>query len=92
MEKASENLTAAGEDPGGFLTVAQAAQSCGLSRSSVYEACKNKLLAHYRMSGTDRRGNILIRPADLDRFIESRRVEAGEVPAPRRFRFTHRRP
>jgi excisionase family DNA binding protein len=66
----------------GFLTVSQAAKAANLSCSSIYEACERKLLAHYRMSGTGRRGKILIRPADLAAFIESRRVEAGETRSP----------
>jgi hypothetical protein len=62
-----------------FLTVAQAAKAAHISPSSIYEACDRKLLAHHRMSGTGRRGKILIRPEDLAAFIASCRVEVGET-------------
>jgi hypothetical protein len=72
-----------------FLTVDQAAAASQMSSSALYDACRRKRLAHYRLSGAGRRGKILIRPADLREFIESCRVEAGAAPA--NFQFTHRR-
>jgi excisionase family DNA binding protein len=65
-----------------FLTAAEAAEQTGMSVSSIYEACKNRRLAHYKMSGRGRRGKVLIRPADLQAFIESQRVEAGKPLPP----------
>jgi excisionase family DNA binding protein len=72
-----------------FLTVEEAAQRAKMSVSSIYHACDEKQLAHYRVSGKGRRGKILIRPADLDAFLESCRVEVGSLPE--RSGFTHRR-
>jgi excisionase family DNA binding protein len=63
-----------------FLTVSQAAKAAKLSRSAIYEACDQKRLAHYRLSGGGRRGKIMIRPTDLETFIEGCRVEASPLP------------
>jgi len=68
-------MNAGEQESSDFLDVKAAAELAGLSSSSMYEAIKNRLVAHYRMSGTGRRGAILIRRADLEKFIESRRVE-----------------
>ncbi len=64
-----------------LLTVELAAKASGLSTASIYEACKRRLMPHYRLSGTGRRGKILIRRADLVAFIESQRVEAAAPSA-----------
>jgi excisionase family DNA binding protein len=73
----------------GFITVDEAAKRANMSASAIYQACDELRLAHYRVSGKGRRGRILIRPADLEAFLESCRVEAGSLPE--RSRFTHRR-
>jgi excisionase family DNA binding protein len=65
-----------------FLTAAQAAEKAGVSLSSIYEACRTRRLAHYKVSGKGRRGKILIRPEDLQAFIESQRVEASKPLPP----------
>lgn len=67
-----------------FLTALVAAKRANMSVSSIYEACKHRRLAHYKMSGRGRRGKILIRPADLQAFVESQRVEAGKPLLPLR--------
>lgn len=78
MADQEKKQTSAEDD---FLTVEQAAKTAGLSSASIYEACKRRLLPHYRLSGTGRRGKILIRPADLIAFIESQRVDVGARPS-----------
>jgi hypothetical protein len=76
-----------------FLTITEAAKAAKLSPSSIYDACQKRLLAHYRLSGSGRRGAIRIKPSDLAAFIERQRVEAeGVGVAPSPITFTHRRP
>jgi len=74
-----------------FLTITEAAEASTLSKSTIYDACQRKLLAHYRLSGSGRRGAIRIKPSDLAAFIERKRVEAEES-APTPIVFTHRLP
>jgi len=61
-----------------FLTIAEAAKATKLSQSSIYDACQKRLIAHYRLSGSGKRGAIRIKPSDLTAFIEGQRVEVGE--------------
>lgn len=58
------------------LTVKEAAEKAGVSESLVYEWCESRRLAHYRAGGQGRRGKILIEPADLDKFMDSIKIEA----------------
>jgi excisionase family DNA binding protein len=77
-------------NPDDKLTIAEAAAETRLSRSSIYDAVSRKTLAHYRLSGSGRRGKILIRRSDLYAWVESQKVEAGGGP-PAPAGFTHRR-
>lgn len=63
-----------------LLTVEEAARVVRLSRSSVYDACDGKRLAHHRLSGSGRRGKIVIWRSDLLDWIDSCRVEAEGGP------------
>ncbi len=59
-----------------LLTVKGAAERIGVSESLVYQWVEERRIAHYRLGGSGRRGKIGFRPADLDAFITSLRVEA----------------
>jgi excisionase family DNA binding protein len=63
-------------DPNDLLTISEAAPLSRLSESSLYDACDRRIIPHYRVSGSGRRGKILIKRSDLDYFMESCRVEA----------------
>jgi excisionase family DNA binding protein len=47
-----------------------------IAKSTLYEAVEQKRIAHYRISGTGRRGKILIDEADLEAWLEEQRVGA----------------
>ncbi|MBY0457035.1 MAG: helix-turn-helix domain-containing protein [Gemmataceae bacterium] len=64
-----------------YLTVAQAAARACVSESLIYEACKAKRLVHFR-PGINGRGKILILPEDVDRWMASFKVEAGQSTPP----------
>jgi excisionase family DNA binding protein len=55
----------------GLLSVREAAEQLGLCTATVYGLCANGALPHIRILNT-----IRIAPADLDAFIEARRVRA----------------
>lgn len=57
------------------LTPKQAAERAGVSPSLIYLLCAERRLKHYRVGGEGRRGKLLIDEEDLDRFMESCRVE-----------------
>lgn len=59
-----------------FLTPKQASKLYPLSVSLIYALCDEKRIAHVRVGARGRRGKILIRPSDLDRFLEEQRIEA----------------
>jgi excisionase family DNA binding protein len=61
-----------------MLTVKQAAERANVSTALVYQWCEERRLPHYRLGGKGKRGKLLINPADLDAFMQSLRVEAGE--------------
>lgn len=63
-----------------FLTPAQIAKKYPVSRSTVYGACTDGLLPHYRVpSRKGARGKVLIKEDDFLAWLESNRHEAGEV-------------
>lgn len=52
--------------PTDLLTPKEVAARFRLSRETVYDACRNSLLRHYRLqSDPGRRGKLLIREADV---------------------------
>jgi excisionase family DNA binding protein len=63
-----------------MLTVKQAAERASVSPALVYQWCEERRLIHYRVGGKGKRGKLLIDAADLDNFMESLRVETGDVP------------
>jgi excisionase family DNA binding protein len=62
------------------LTPKQAAERAGVSRGLIYAWCDQQALPHYRFGGKGKRGKILIDEAELDSFIESRKVDQASVP------------
>ena len=60
-----------------MLTVKQVAARLRVSDSLVYSWCEDHVLPHYRMGGKGKRGKILIDEAELDVFLQSRKVENG---------------
>lgn len=58
-----------------LLTPEQAAGRVGVSRSLIYHWCQDRLLPHYRVGTSGRRGRILIDPADLEAFMGRCRVD-----------------
>jgi hypothetical protein len=61
-----------------LLTPAQLAKHYPVSRSSIYSACQDGLLAHYRLPAKKRRrGKYLIKESDFLAWLESNRHEAG---------------
>ncbi len=79
-----------------MLTVRQAAQRAGVCASLVYEWIASKVLAHFRLGKCGTRGKIAIAEADLDAFLEARKVgaerpKAAPVPKPRPIRLKHLR-
>jgi len=64
-----------------MLTPKQAAERIGgVSASLVYQWCKEGLLPCFRFGGRGKRGKVMIRPEDLDRFIETCRHEVPAAP------------
>lgn len=57
------------------LSPKQAAKRAGVSPSLIYQLCSERRLKHYRVGGEGRRGKLLIDEDELDRFLESCRVE-----------------
>jgi excisionase family DNA binding protein len=63
-----------------LLTPAQIVKRYPVSRSTIYAACRDSLLAFYRVpSGRGKRGKYLIKLADFLAWLEANRHEAGEV-------------
>lgn len=58
-----------------MLTVKEAAQKLRVSKSLVYEWCKDRRLAHVRLGRNGKRGRILIRIDDLHRLMTEQTVE-----------------
>ena len=50
-----------------------------VSLSLLYEAIASNRLPHYRVSGTGRRGKILVRQADVLAWLERMKVAGGAV-------------
>jgi excisionase family DNA binding protein len=55
------------------LTPKEAAEVAQVSSTLIYQWC-DEGLPHYRFGGKGKRGRIFIDPADLERFIESKKV------------------
>ena len=62
------------------MTVAQAAQKIGISKSKLYQLAQARRIAHYRVGG-----KIVFSEPDIDAFLETCRVGAvtPSVAAPR---------
>lgn len=58
-----------------------AAKLAGVSESLVYEWVRRRLLRHYRFGANGKGGKIQIDVTDLEAFLASCRVEAGEDEA-----------
>ena len=67
-----------------LLNVSQVAERAGVSGGLVRAWVRGGELAHYRLGKKGRRGRIAIDPADLERFLQSRRVEITPPQAGRR--------
>ncbi len=72
-----------------LLNVKDAARIAGVSATLVYLWCEERRLAHFRVGAQGKRGKILIHPRDLEDFMESIKVQPGELPTSARF--THER-
>lgn len=70
-----------------MLTVKEAASRLRVSKSLVYEWCKDRRLSHVRLGKRGKRGRILIRSDDLDRLMKEQQVkrhpflESAESPS-----------
>lgn len=64
------------------LTPKQAAARAGMSPSLVYAWCDERLLPHYRLGRTGKRGRILIEEGDLSAFLAGLKLTGGGRPAP----------
>ena len=63
-----------------FLTPAQIADQYPVSKSTIYSACQDGLLPHYRLPARrGRRGKYLIKVADFLAWLEAHRREAGNA-------------
>ena len=63
-----------------LLTPVQLAKKFPVSRSSIYSACQDGLLSHYRVPAKrGKKGKYLIKLADFEAWLESNRHEAGAV-------------
>ncbi len=61
-----------------LLTPAQLAKKYPVSRSTLYSACADGLLAHYRLPAKKKsRGKYLIKLSDFLAWLEANRHEAG---------------
>jgi excisionase family DNA binding protein len=58
-----------------WLSVREAAETLGVAAKTVYDMAEKNAITHYRLGAG--RGRIAFRPADVEAFIESRKVEAG---------------
>jgi excisionase family DNA binding protein len=68
-----------------MITVEEAAASLHVSASTVYELCKTGRLPCYRI-GVHGRGKVLIKPEDLEAFLQSSKTAL--VP-PRQMQLRH---
>ena len=66
-----------------LLNVSQVAERAGVSGWLVRAWIRGGELPHYRLGKRGKRGRISIDPADLERFLRSRRVETAP-PSPHR--------
>lgn len=58
-----------------MLTPKQVAERVGVSKSLVYQWCREGVLEHLRLGTKGRRGKVLIEPTTLDRFLDSCKPE-----------------
>ena len=58
-----------------MLSVKDAAARLRVSKSLVYEWCKDRRLTHVRLGKGGKRGRILIRLDDLEKLIREQQVE-----------------
>ena len=61
-----------------MLPVKEAAKRLGISQSKLYQLASLRKIAHYRVGG-----KIVFAEADLTAYLDSCRVEAGEIAARR---------
>jgi len=73
--------TVALEQTTDLITVEQAAKLLTVSRQTVYTLLNTGRIAYHRLGFG--RGSIRLRRADLDEFIDDRRVEKAQPEAPR---------
>jgi excisionase family DNA binding protein len=59
-----------------LLTPKEASELYPLSVSLLYQLCDERRLPHYRIGGRGKRGKILLAPRDIEKFIETQRVDA----------------
>ena len=65
---------------GGFLTPSQLVTKYPVSRSTIYSACQDGLLAFYRIPAKrGKRGKYLIKECDFLAWLEENRHEAGDA-------------
>jgi excisionase family DNA binding protein len=68
-----------------MITVEEAAARLHVSMSTVYELCRTGKLPCYRI-GVHGKGKVLIKPEDLDEFLQTSRVAPA---APQQMQLRH---
>jgi Helix-turn-helix domain len=77
--------TAMGDNGDDLLTPAECSEALQgrVSRSTIYAACQDKFLKHYRVKASPRaRGKLLVRRSDLMAWFEGLAVQPGEGETP----------
>jgi excisionase family DNA binding protein len=64
------------------MTVKQAAERAEVSVGLIYCWIESRLLPHYRLGASGRRGKIVIAEADLLAFLDTMKVEVRPAPTP----------
>ncbi len=67
-----------------MLTVEQAAEKAGVSKSLIYAWCQIGVLPCYRLGRPGRRGTVRIDPDELAGFLEAMRQPAPDGKSPER--------
>ncbi len=72
------------QETGKLLSVAEVAQRAGVSQGLVRAWVHSGDLAHYRLGARGKRGKIAVAEADLEAFLQARRVSVTppSPPAP----------